>query len=238
VGLGEGDAVALVDDEDGGEGESPAGFGGIVVAEAGVIERDVDEDGLEVAAVCLRQGVGDAELFCDDGAGIGQERVAQAVLLVGEVVLAGGLGGDADEDAAFFAEVGVEVAPGFEFGDAVGVPAAAEEVDDEGAEGEEVGGADGLVGEGVFEGEGRGLRPDVQDAVFDASVEEFFGRSFRERQTFGLDEGASVLRDAVESVLERDVERGSHKYIIAAISVVALAACVLWRARSSSPLAG
>ena len=56
----------------------------------------------------------------------------------------------------------MEIAPGFEFGDAVGVPTAAEEVDDEGAEGEEVGGVDGLVGADVFEGEGGGLGSDFQ----------------------------------------------------------------------------
>jgi hypothetical protein len=223
VGFGEGNGVALVDDEDGGEGESPTGLGGVVVAEAGVAKRDVDENGLEVAAVCLGDGVGDAELFCDDGTGVREERVAQAVLLVGKAVLASGLGGDADEDGTFLAEVGVEVAPGFELGDAVRVPATAEEVDDKGTEGEEIGRVDGLVGKGVFESEGRGLRPDVQDAVFDAGVEEVCGRSFGDGETLGLDEGAGVLRDAVESVLERDVERGSHRYIIAAIFVAALA---------------
>ena len=157
MGFGEGDGVAAVDDEDGGEGKSPTGLGGVVVAEAGVVEGNVDEDGLVVAAVSFGDGVGNAKLFCGDGVRIGEERVAQAVLLVGEVVLAGGLGGDADEEGSFFAELGVEVAPGFEFGDAVGVPAASEEVDDQWAEGEEVGGAYGLVGEGIFEGEGRGL---------------------------------------------------------------------------------
>src|SRR5882757_10272640 len=157
MGFGEGDGVGAVDDEDGGEGESPAGFGGVVVAEAGVVEGDVDEDGLEVAAVLGRDGVGDAEFFGDGGAGVGEERVAKAVLLEGEVVLAGGLGGDGYEEGVASSEFGLEVAPGFEFGDAVGVPAAAEEVDDEGGEGEEVGGAYGLVGEGVFESEGWGL---------------------------------------------------------------------------------
>ena len=124
------------------------------------------------------------------------------MLLEGEVVLAGGLGGDGNEEGAAFAELGVEVAPGFEFGDAVGVPAAAEEVDDERAEGEEVGGVDGFVGAGVFEGEGWGLGSGFQDAVFDAGVEEVGSGFFGDGETLGLDEGAGVLGDAVELVLQ------------------------------------
>ena len=108
-------------------------------------------------------------------------------------------------------------APGFEFGDAVGVPAAAEEVDDEGAEGEEVSGADGFAGEGVLEGEGRSLRSAFQGAVLDAGVEEVFGRLFGDGETLGLDEGAGVLGDAIELILERDVESGGHRSIIAAV---------------------
>ena len=97
VGFGEGDGVSAVDDEDGRERETPTGFGGVVIAEAGVVEGDVDEDGLEVAAVIRRDGVGDAEFFCDGGTGVGEQREAEAVLLESEVVLACGLGGDGDE---------------------------------------------------------------------------------------------------------------------------------------------
>ena len=151
------------------------------------------------------------------------------MLLEGEAVLAGGLGRDADEESGSFSELSVEVAPGFEFGDAVGIPAATEEVDDDGAEGEEVGGVDELVGEGVLKGEGRSLRSDLQDAVLDAGIEEVFGRSFRDGETLGLDEGAGVLGDAVETVLQRDVESSSHTYIIAAISVVTPLAFGSWQ---------
>ena len=50
-----------------------------MVAEAGVVEGDVDEDGLEVAAVLGWDGVGDAEFFGDGGAGVGEEwAVAEA----------------------------------------------------------------------------------------------------------------------------------------------------------------
>jgi hypothetical protein len=199
--FGEEDSVAAVDDEDAREWETPAGFGSVVVAEAGVVKGDVDEDGLEVAAVFRWDGVSDAEFFCYGGAGVGEQGIGEAVLLEGEVVLAGGLGRDGDEERAAAAEVRAEVTPGFEFGDAVGVPAAAEEADYERAEGYEVDGADGFVGARVFEGEGRGLGSGFEDAVFDASVEEVFGCFFGDGETFGLDEGAGVLGDAVELVL-------------------------------------
>ncbi len=68
-----------------------------------------------------------------------------------EGVLTAILGGDGGEDGAGAADLGVEVAPGLEFGDAVGAPAAAKEVENEGAEGQEVGGAHGLAGGGVGE---------------------------------------------------------------------------------------
>ena len=105
MGLGEGEGVGAVYDEDGGEGKAPACLGGVVVAEACVVEGDVDEDGLEVAAMLRRDGVGDAEFFCDGRAGIGEQRVAESVLLEGEVVLASGLGGDGDEEGAAFADL-------------------------------------------------------------------------------------------------------------------------------------
>jgi hypothetical protein len=139
VAFSEDDGVGLVDDEDGRDREAPAGFSGVVIAEAGVIEGDIDEDGLVVAAEGLGDGVGYPEFVCDRGAGVGEERVMQAMLLEGEVVLASRLRGDRDEDGAASAEVGVKVAPGFEFGDAVGIPAATKEVDNQRAEGEQIG---------------------------------------------------------------------------------------------------
>jgi len=93
---------------------------------------------LVVAAVFGGDGVGQAELLGYGATGVGEQGEVERVLLEGEVVLAGGLGGDGDEECAALAELGVEFAPGFEFGDAVGAPAAAEEVDDQWAEGEEV----------------------------------------------------------------------------------------------------
>jgi hypothetical protein len=86
--FGEGDDVVLVDDEDSGQGEAPACFGGCLIAEARIVEGDVDEDGLEVGAVGGGDGVGDAELLGQLAAGVGEEREGQGVLLEGEVVLA------------------------------------------------------------------------------------------------------------------------------------------------------
>ena len=60
------------------------------------------------------------------------------MLLDGEVVLAGELGGDGDEQGSALADGGECGLPGFELGDAVGTPAATEESDDEWADGEEV----------------------------------------------------------------------------------------------------
>ncbi len=139
VGLAEEDGVVLCDDEDAGERETPAGFGGGLVVQAGVIEGNVDEDGLVVAAVLGGDGVGEAELLGYGATGVGEQREVERVLLECEVVLAGGLGGDCDEEGAALAELRVEFAPRFELGDAVGAPAATEEVDDQWAEGEEIG---------------------------------------------------------------------------------------------------
>ena len=104
------------------------------------------------------------------------------MVLGGEVVLAGKLGRDGDEQSAALADGGEGGLPGFELGHAVGTPAAAEEEDDERADGEEVGGVNepvvgaGGVGErsggGVGEIEGGGDGADGEDAAFDAGEEE------------------------------------------------------------------
>ena len=72
MGFGEGDGIALVDDEDGRKRKTPTGFGGVVIAEASVVEGDVDEDGLEVVPTGFGDGVGEAEFFCEDCAGVGE----------------------------------------------------------------------------------------------------------------------------------------------------------------------
>ena len=207
-----------VDEEEGGQRQAPGGFGSSVVGEAGVGEGDVDEDGAEVAAVRGWDGVGDAEACCGFAAGVGEEGEGKLVLLGGEVVLAAVLRGDGDEDGAAGADGGVEVAPGFELGDAVGVPAAAEEFDDDGAEGEEVGGVDDLAGLGFEEREGRGEGAGWEGAVFDAAREELGDGLLGDGESVGLDEGAGAGGDGVEAVLEE----GSHWFYYRADAVVML----------------
>ena len=130
MGFGEGDSVVLLDDEGGGQRQPPA-----LVA---VDERNIDEDGAVVEAERLGDCVGDAELRGDGAAGIRKNGECERVLLDEEIVLARELRADGDEQRAAFANFRVERLPGFEFGDAVGAPAAAEKIDDEWAEGEEV----------------------------------------------------------------------------------------------------
>ncbi len=151
VGFGEEDAAGDVtcgvasglDDEGGGEGEAP----GVVAVDEG----DVDEDGAVVEAEGFGDGVGDAEGVGEMGAGVGEDGEGEVVVLNGEVVLARELRGDGDEQGAAVSDGGERRLPGFELGHAVGAPAATEEVDDEGADAEEVGGADEFAADGVGE---------------------------------------------------------------------------------------
>jgi len=80
------------------------------------------------------------------------------------------------------------------------------------------------VRERVFKCEGRSLRSGFQHAFFDASIEELFGRFFGDCEPFWLDERASVLCDAIQLILKRDVKSSGHSYIIAAASLILLVA--------------
>ena len=84
VGFGEDDFAGLADDEGGREGETP----GVVTVDVG----DVDEDGAVVETEVLGDGVGDAEGIGETGAGVGEQRKGEVVVLDGEVVLACELG--------------------------------------------------------------------------------------------------------------------------------------------------
>jgi len=216
VGLREGDQILLVHDKDAGKRETPAGLGGIVVVEAGVVERDVDEDGLEVTALLGGDGVGEAELLGYGAARVGEQREVEAVLVKHEDVLARSLRGDGDEERAAAADLGVQIAPGFEFGDAVRIPAATEEFDNERAQGEKIGRADGLACACVRQRESRCGGAGLEDAVFDAGGEELGDGLLGEGEALGLHEGPRVLSDAVELILEGGLERGGHELIIAA----------------------
>ena len=112
-----------------------------------------------------------------------------------------GLRADGDHEAFALAEGAVEVAPGFELGDAVGAPAAAEELDDEGAEGEQVGAADEAAG-GVVEFEFGGDGADGENAAFNAGGEELGDGALADGQALGLDQVAGVGGDLVELILE------------------------------------
>lgn len=193
VGFGVEDFAFGREDVGGGEGQAPA-----VVA---VDEGDVEEDAAVVALEVFGDRPEEAKFVGDSTAVVGKEGEGDGVLAGGEVGLALGLGGDADDEGAALAEAGVEVTPGFELGDAVGAPAATEEVDDEGAEGEEIGGANDFAGE-VGEGEGGCLGAYGKDAVLDTGGKELFDGAFADGEAFGLDQGAGLSGDFVELVLE------------------------------------
>ncbi len=164
-----------------------------------VDEGDVEQDAAVVALEVFGGGPDEAEFVGDGAAQVGQEREGDGVLGGGEVGLALGLGGDADHHRTALAEAGIEVAPGFELGDAIGAPAAAEEVDDEGAEGEQVGGANDFAGE-VGESEGGRLGSDGEDAVLNAGSEELLDGAFADGEALGLDQGSGLGGDFVELV--------------------------------------
>lgn len=107
VGFAEGDDVVLSDNEGGWQGYAPACLGSVVVAKAGVVEGDVDEDGLEVGALGFGDGVGDPELVSDLSSRVGENGEGKTVLLEGEVVLTRSLGRDSDEEGAAAAEFGL-----------------------------------------------------------------------------------------------------------------------------------
>ena len=207
VGFGEEDLVGAADDEGGGEGKTPG-----VVALIAVDEGEIDHDGAVVVAEGLGDGVGDAEGVGEAAAGVGEQGEGEVVSLDGEVVLAGELGRDGDEEGTVLADGGEGCLPGFEFGHAVRTPAATEETDDERADGEQVGGVDELAveryggvesgGGGVGEIEGRSGGPDGEDAVFDAGDEEVMNGGIGDGEAVGLDERAGLGGDVVEPGLE------------------------------------
>ena len=96
----------------------------------------LDEDGLVVAAVGFGDGEGDAELVGDLGSGIGEESEVQAVLLEHEDVLAWGFGGRWRRRGRALRRrsSGWRSRQVSSWGDAVRIPSATEEAEDEGAE--------------------------------------------------------------------------------------------------------
>ena len=191
--FGEKNATVAVDNISSGDGQAPALFA--------IDERNVDQDGEVVGAVVIGDGVDEAEFFGDGVAGVGEDGERQAMLAGHEVALARDLRADGDHEGVALAEGAVEIAPGFELGDAIGAPAAAEELDDQRAEGEQVGGADEAAG-GVFEGELGSDGADGEDFLLDAGGEELGDGAFANGEAVGLDQVAGVGGDLVELVLQ------------------------------------
>src|ERR1700755_2303096 len=100
VGFRKEDSVGLINDKYCWERKAPARFGGVVITQTGIVEGDVDEDGLVVTAEALRNSVGYAKSLCDSGAGIDEQGILQAVLFESEAILASGLRGYGDKDGA------------------------------------------------------------------------------------------------------------------------------------------
>jgi hypothetical protein len=201
VGLCEDDSSILCDDVGGGDGQAPAWLP--------VDEGDVDEDGAVVGLVVLGDGVDEAEFFREGAAGVVQHRKRQPVLAGHEVALPLDLRADGDHERFALAEGAVEVAPRFELGDAIGAPAAAEEFDDEGAECEQIGGANQAAG-GVFEGELGSDGADGEDSLLDAGGEQLGDGALTHGKAIGLHQVAGVGGDFVELVLQGG---GGHGYM-------------------------
>jgi len=193
VGFGVEDSSVPGEDVRRGDGQAPAWLP--------VHEGDVDEDGLQVVAVVLGDGVDQAELLGEGAGGVGEDGERQAVLAAHEVALPLGLGADGDQEAASLAKLSVEIAPGLELGNAVGTPAAAKEFNHQGPKCEQIGGADEFAGR-VLEGELGGGCADGEDIFFDAGLEELCDSALTHGEALGLNEGAGVGGDLVELVLK------------------------------------
>jgi len=193
VGLGEEDTAVFCEDIGCRDGEAPV--------RVAVDEGEIDEDGVIVGALVIGDGVDEAEFFGQRAAGVGEDGEGKSVLAGHEVALPLGLRADGDHEGFALAERAVEIAPGFEFGGAVGTPAAAEKLDDQGAEGEHVLTADQAAG-GVVEGELGGEGADGEDFVLDARGEELGDGAFAHGEAFGLNQLAGVGGDLVELVLK------------------------------------
>ena len=207
VGFGEGDLAGGGDGKGGRDGETP-GVGALIAVDEG----DVDHDGAVVLLHGFGDRVGHTKGVGEDSAGVGEKGIGEVVMLGREVVLAGELRGDGDQQCALFADLGEGGLPGFELRHAVRTPAAAEKDDDERADAEQVCGVNqarigsGCVGErggcGVGEIEGGGDGADGEDAIFDAGEEESLHGVICDGETAGLDQGAGPGGDVVETGLE------------------------------------
>lgn len=129
------------------------------------------------------------------------------MLLDEKVVLTRKLWGDGHEKRAVGPNLGVGGLPCLEFGDAVGAPTTAEEVDDDRAKCEEIGGSDepgsGRVGceqggRGGWQSERRCYGTDGANARLDAGGEEVCDGGLGDGEALGLYKGAGLCGDGVE----------------------------------------
>ena len=129
-----------------------------------VDQRDVYQDAAVVLLLRRRDGVGQAELRRQPAARVRQHGETQPMLPRGKVILTHRLRRDADEQRTALAHDGIEIAPTLKLGDAVRAPAAAEEIDDQGPNGQQIGAAHHVPG-GIGQGEVRGPRADRENPV-------------------------------------------------------------------------
>jgi hypothetical protein len=193
VGFCEEDLAVFCDDVGGWDGETPAFIA--------IKKRQVDQDGLVVSAVILRDGVDEAEFFSECIAGIGEDREGKAMLAGHEIALALRLRADGDHEGFVLADGSVEITPGFKLSDAVGAPAAAKEFDDEGAKSEHVFAADDAAGS-VVEFEVWSDGADGENVVFNAGGEQLSDSALAYGKALLLDEVTGVGSDLVELVLK------------------------------------
>ena len=139
-----------------GQDESPA-----LIA---VDEGKIHEDAAVVLLMEWRDGVGESELLADLATFVEEEWEWDGVLVPGEVTLADGLRRDGNDQASALAHNRIEIAPGFELGDAVRAPASAKKIQDDRADGEQVCGPY-QTPRRIGQGELRHLRADGQNAV-------------------------------------------------------------------------
>jgi len=125
----------------------------------------------------------------------------QAVLAGHEVTLPLNLRPNGDHQCVAFTESAVEVAPGLKLGDAIGTPAAAEEFDDEGAEGKQVCGANHAASS-ILERKLRSHGAHGQDFVLDAGGEQLLDGALADSEALRLHKLPSVGSDLVELVLQ------------------------------------
>ena len=103
-----------------------------------------------------------------------------------EVALALGLRADGDHQGFALAEAPIEVAPSFQLGHAIGAPASAKKLDDQGTEGEHIFRANQTAA-GVVQSKLGSQSAGRENAILDAGGEELRDRALPDGQPVRLD---------------------------------------------------